>query len=228
MPSKRPDWTYYSTSNKAIKPKPKCHTKHKELAIGGGVILGGGCGVPRPGYDLYVGFDQYSFTVLENSIWRGDDHVPQILYPIVDMGVPSDIADFKVFVNWLIALLEEGKRIHIGCIGGHGRTGLVIAAVLAVLGDKDAITTTRELHCKKAVESDKQVRFLVKHFGVTSVDSTKKDLFTGDLLEGTQFAAHYPIEEPEATSGTDSIIQGTRTGRTKTILPSKVPYSLFT
>jgi hypothetical protein len=68
----------------------------------------------------------------------------------------------------------DGKTVHVGCVGGHGRTGIVISAIVAELtGKKDAIQWVRKHYCKKAVESKAQVQFLMKHYGVTEVTGTK-------------------------------------------------------
>jgi hypothetical protein len=70
--------------------------------------------------------------------------------------------------------LHDGKSIHVGCIGGHGRTGTVLTAIMAELTEKtDAIQWVRAHYCKKAVESEEQVDFLVKHYGVTTAKPTK-------------------------------------------------------
>ena len=89
------------------------------------------------------------------------------------MNVPDDPAEFKKMVTWTLQQLDEGKKVHCGCIGGHGRTGTFLAALCAEAGEKDAITYVRKNYCKKAVESTKQAEFLTKHFGVTEVEGYK-------------------------------------------------------
>jgi hypothetical protein len=59
--------------------------------------------------------------------------------------------------------LQNGETVEFGCIGGHGRTGSLAAAVLIGLYDmdaKDAIAYVRKHHCKKAVESVSQEKML--------------------------------------------------------------------
>ncbi|MCK5640964.1 MAG: hypothetical protein KAJ19_09215, partial [Gammaproteobacteria bacterium] len=64
---------------------------------------------------------------------------------------------------------------HIGCIGGHGRTGLVLAALAAYTktAPKNAIQWVRKHHCDSAVESTSQVNFLVKHYKVAKAKVSK-------------------------------------------------------
>ena len=69
----------------------------------------------------------------------------------------------------------DNKRVHVGCIGGHGRTGLVLSALVAQMtGMPDPISYVRKHYCTKAVESTEQVTFLTKHFGAAKVEPSKK------------------------------------------------------
>jgi hypothetical protein len=95
-------------------------------------------------------------------------------YPVTDMHAPSDPATFDKLVRWLAEQIEAGKKVHVGCIGGHGRTGTLFAALVKVmLGEEDAIQYVRDGYCKKAVESKAQVDFLVKHYGIKARDGAK-------------------------------------------------------
>lgn len=172
------DHTGYKTKT----VKPRCHVTHEPIPISNGVFVGGACSTPRTGYDIYVNLDGYSHTLVSSKVWDGEAPITNLKYIIQDMGVPTDPSDFKKFIKWLCIQLKEGKKIHVGCIGGHGRTGLVLAAILAQLGDTDSIATARTKHCKKAVESEKQVNFLVRHWGVKSQPAVKKPWGSQDLL----------------------------------------------
>lgn len=178
--------------NKSFKPVKRCHSYHKPLQFGDGVLLGGACGSPRSGYDIYIGFDggmQFNHSAYP---WETDDDaVIEFQYRITDMCAPKSPKVFIKMVDWIVEQLHAGKRIHMGCIGGHGRTGLVIAAVKKVWdGEEDAIAWTRKNHCKKSVESESQVGFLVKHFGCKAAKPTKQSFHhssTG-LFGGTHSA----------------------------------------
>ena len=101
-----------------------------------------------------------------------------------DFGLYCDYAwhpDWRAeFINWpdyktprnheaaADAIIEaygracEGWRVETGCIGGHGRTGTVLAcwSVLAGLTPVDAMAYVWENYCKEAIESKAQVRFI--------------------------------------------------------------------
>ena len=154
----------------AYAAKPKCYESHPVMKIGNGKLLGASCLYPFPGYDFYVGFDHGMYFTpphppWKNQINKGNGRPIEALFKITDMSVPEDVVEFKNMIAWLNERLNVGDSGHIGCIGGHGRTGLVIAALMAVRGVEDPIKWTRDNHCTKAVETKSQVDFLVKHFG---------------------------------------------------------------
>jgi protein-tyrosine phosphatase len=94
---------------------------------------------------------------------------------IQDGKTPKDVANFIKLVEWTAEQLRDGKKIHAGCIGGHGRTGLFFAALVAHMGiEKDAINYVRDNYCDRAVESKLQIDFLIKHFDVRDADGTKE------------------------------------------------------
>jgi hypothetical protein len=91
------------------------------------------------------------------------------------MCAPKSPKEFKKMINWVSDQLDDGKKIHIGCIGGHGRTGTFLAALVSLYEDltDDPISWVREHHCAKAVESKAQIKFLVKHFNCKTAKPTK-------------------------------------------------------
>ncbi|MCS6843745.1 MAG: tyrosine-protein phosphatase [Caldilineales bacterium] len=58
----------------------------------------------------------------------------QVMFPIVDFGVPSDRRRFLVFVVQIAQSLRAGDYLLVHCAAGIGRTGLLAASVLAALG----------------------------------------------------------------------------------------------
>lgn len=156
----------------------KCYEDHPKILMGGGAFIGGSCSHPVvENADVYIGFDH---GMMPRKFLPWDEKQPvQIFYPITDMSVPQNAETFKKLVQWTVEQLAAGKTVHAGCIGGHGRTGMFLAAVYRVVKDDvDAIEKVRNLYCKKAVESDAQVRFLNEHFGITKVQGYKdKNLY---------------------------------------------------
>lgn len=148
-----------------------CHEGHPELKLGNGVLLGASGYYPREGFDVYV--DLTAPGVGQTSLpWETPVRID---FKISDQSVPKEVGRFKKLVTYLCTQLQDGRRVHVGCMGGHGRTGLVLSAVYKELtGDKDAIQWVRKNHCDRAVESEKQIAFLVKHYGVSDAEPAKR------------------------------------------------------
>ena len=71
-----------------------------------------------------------------------------------DMGVP-DRQHFALALDWVNLYLSEGKAVEVACVGGHGRTGTLIACALREYGASliDAVSTVRDLVCQQCVET---------------------------------------------------------------------------
>ncbi len=162
-----------SVLGKAESFMPRCFTSHPALEIEGFKVYGGSCSAPVvKDADIYIGLDHSMKNSKESFPWNNT--VIEIFYPITDMSAPKDAKEFLKMIKWTAEQIRAGKKVHIGCIGGHGRTGTVLAALVAYMtGEKDAITYVRKHYCEKAVESDSQIAFLNKNFGITKVEGTK-------------------------------------------------------
>ena len=157
-----------------------CHKSHLPLELKDGLrIYGASCSQPVIGdANVYIGFEKSGMTQSDRRFpWN---HGEEILFPIVDRNVPEDEVQFRKLVEWTIERLYEGDTVHAGCIGGHGRTGMFLAAVVALMElDPEPIAYVRENYCKKAVESKAQVAYLVKHFGCEEAKPSKGDIGLG-------------------------------------------------
>lgn len=162
-------------------PKASCYHSHPPLKItlsasGEQVsVYGGNARAPIvKDADIYVDLAGSS-QPKRNYPWNPPETGPvEIVFPVYDMEPPSNPAEFKKMVYWLGEQVIAGKKLHVGCLGGHGRTGTLLAALVKVLsGEEDAITYVRENYCQKAVESDSQVKFLNKYFDIKAVDGYK-------------------------------------------------------
>lgn len=88
-------------------------------------------------------------------------------YFIPDMDIPNNINEFKTALEEIInCVLKKNKSLHICCIGGHGRTGIVTACLLGMLGVKTPIKFIRKNYCEKAVESYEQEKFIFDFLNV--------------------------------------------------------------
>lgn len=175
-----PDWADRFESRKTVYTGVgRCYEKHPALKLPGTehVIYGGSCSHPVvDDADVYIGFDlSMSFTPRHWPWKKGTE----VKFEISDMRVPTSVKDFRKLVEWAKEQIDAGKKVHAGCIGGHGRTGMFFAALVSLYGEKDAITYVRENYCKKAVESKEQVDFLVREFGITKVAGSKSGISTG-------------------------------------------------
>ena len=85
-----------------------------------------------------------------------------VLYPWPDRGVPNDAAQLRQALRWLLRQAAEGRRIEIGCAGGHGRTGTALAALMVLQGASvhDAVRLVRRTYCEDAIETRAQVELL--------------------------------------------------------------------
>lgn len=154
--------------------QPRCYESHPPLKIGKYVIYGGNCSHPKvKNADVYVATDRNN-TLEAKQPWDSQEGAVFTQFTIQDMQAPDDAPRFKKMIEWLAAQLIAGKKCHVGCIGGHGRTGTVLSALVQhMTGEEDAITYVRTAYCKKAVESKAQIEFLHEHFGIKKVAPTK-------------------------------------------------------
>lgn len=179
---KKKDWGRVTT---------KCWMSHDPLVLPGGkTVLGGSCVTPITNdADIYIGFAYHMQRSMKGFPWE-DGH--EIYYPVADQHAPKWPAQFKKMVLWTLAQIDNGKTVHVGCIGGHGRTGVFLAALVSKLGEKDAIAYVRENYCNRAVETKEQVDWLVEHFKVKGAEVNKRTVLEdfkgwGDVVTGVDF-----------------------------------------
>jgi hypothetical protein len=139
---------------------PKCYTSHQSLPLGDFVVYGGSCINPAVSdADVYVGLDEGMKVHRESFPWNPGN---AFLYPIRNMSVPPTPKRYRRMIAWLVDQIASGAKVHVGCIGGHGRTGLVLVSlVFHLLDEQDAIGYVREHYCSKAVETQEQINWLV-------------------------------------------------------------------
>jgi hypothetical protein len=158
-----------------------CYKTHPSLKLGEYKIYGGSCISPVVlDADVYIGLVKGMRRTFRSFPWEPGDEVE---FNIVDACAPRDAEGFVKLVDWTSAQLIAGRKVHVGCMGGHGRTGMLLAALTRVMtGEKDAITYVRKNYCKKAVETYDQIDFLVEVFGIKTVKAVKT--YTGDQDHG--------------------------------------------
>ena len=123
--------------------------------------------------------------------WRGE-----LLYvPITDYGsLPIDV--LRSFALLISEKLQQGETVGIHCMGGHGRTGYFVSAVLWLLGVpqmagyKDPVKYIREKYCAKAIESQGQLKSLSVFTGIVGLEKTYKESKT-KVLGGSYWSSNY-------------------------------------
>jgi protein-tyrosine phosphatase len=83
---------------------------------------------------------------------------PFVMLDWPDFGVPSDRAAADTEIRGAFARARAGERVEIACIGGHGRTGTVLAcmAILAGVPADAAVEWVRSTYCRRAVQEPSQ------------------------------------------------------------------------
>jgi len=106
--------------------------------------------------------DEFSLLDIPDLLERVGEHgMESLWFPFRDCDVPQRRPDVDLLVCEIITKLKRGENIVVHCRGGLGRTGLIVACVLATLG-ATARTAIREVRKdrKRAVETKGQVRFV--------------------------------------------------------------------
>lgn len=113
-----------------------------------------------PDWGLYFDWGWHPWWRAEHIDWR-------------DYGVPEN---FNIAFEQLLVAIEkclDGKKVEMGCIGAHGRTGTALAAINVMLGcdPKEAIDHVRKHHCEHAIESTRQEWWV--HWVAAAVNGTE-------------------------------------------------------
>jgi hypothetical protein len=82
-------------------------------------------------------------------------------YPIPDKSIPKNCVEFCKFVYSIykaLTSLGDDEKIYVHCKGGHGRSGIVVAMLLALyhnVSAEEALEMTRKFHQDRRVMRDK-------------------------------------------------------------------------
>jgi hypothetical protein len=137
-----------ATKQSSSKWTPMCYESHPPYQVTDEhVIYGGSCSYPVvKDADVYIGFDGSMKLHGKSFPWhKGDGGPVEVYFKIWDGDAPEDKAEFRCMVEWTAEQLKAGKKVHAGCIGGHGRTGMFLAALRKhMTGDENATQHVRE------------------------------------------------------------------------------------
>lgn len=202
----------------AFADKKSCYQSHPALVLGEFKVYGGSCLYPIvKDADIYVGLADSMEANTMSFPWV-EGHA--FFYSIRDRKAPVNAENFVAMVDWLVEQIKAGKKVHAGCFGGHGRTGLLLSALVSRLTEEeDAIGYVRKNYCTKAVESPTQVKFLVEHFGVKKVGGSDSGKYRSG--KKTYHEAENLDDLPVITGGGLTRIVGP--GNRKTVYETPAP-----
>jgi hypothetical protein len=80
-----------------------------------------------------------------------------------DLGLPAVEAEARAAIRETFELASSGVRVEVGCAGGTGRTGTVLAcmAVLAGVPREEAVRWVRDRYDPRAVETPAQEHWVL-------------------------------------------------------------------
>jgi hypothetical protein len=153
-----------------------CSHRGEPVRVGPFQILAGGTRDLRP-EDL----EQADLLVplLESVPFAFGRRYEILAAPLVDFGgVPQGWGEF---VDVIVDELARGARVLTFCMGGHGRTGTMLASLIAVLETAaetpDPIAAARERHCSHAVETLAQAEAIFALRGAPVPEKYRKEFF---------------------------------------------------
>ena len=115
-------------------------------------------GEPTPDFGLYLD-PQWTPT------W------PAVMLDWPDFGVPRDrdVADEQI--RGAFERARAGERVEVACVGGHGRTGTVLAcmAILAGVPAAESVEWVRSTYCRRAVQEPSQ-QYWIERFSERLAD----------------------------------------------------------
>ena len=156
-----------------------------------------GLWTPAQRPDLFIGLS----STWESLLTTINTNVPEFtMPPTVPYAIlswadqdacPDNILQFVV--PKLINRIQNGQAIEVGCMGGHGRTGTLLAILLGKiekLKPLKAITELRKRYCDSAVESMRQIEQVYVALGSTVKEANKH-------FEIKKYTYQKPITEPD-------------------------------
>lgn len=147
---------------------PKCRHYGQEVVFPDGTRIVASSQHTRNAQD--VADDTASNTLPAFGVYMASSWQPKWLAFYLnwtDHGLPQVPDDDVMYVCETVkAWAQKGIVVEIGCIGGHGRTGALMACIAQLCGVKaaDAAQWVWDNYCKEAIESKDQEWYII-HFG---------------------------------------------------------------
>lgn len=165
--------------------------------------------MPDLGVYLYSGWVRDEFYVspgLEVP-WGIPSTWPMAHLDWPDFSVPDDPDDAIIAGQWILEQIAAGKRVETGCLGGHGRTGTMLALLLVLQGVKPgtAIERVRKTYCDEAIEGNKQIDLIVYGYEQAHGKTWKQSKNERKRVEDARPAPSKPKITPVGTTPTTAI-----------------------
>lgn len=95
-------------------------------------------------------------------------------YKIQDREVPEG-GDFNILIDMLHKELLAGRQVNVSCIGGHGRTGIVLSILHGLMTESlDPVGEIRSIYCYKAIETHGQKKYVHEFLGLAAPEKDKE------------------------------------------------------
>lgn len=131
------------------------------------MIFPGNVAIRATGRSQQATLEPPDWGVYADNCWNG---WPGRVLDWADYGVPRDDEDAIAVILEAVARARSGQDILIGCRGGIGRTGTILAAVAVVTGVPAgrALHWVRARYDSRAVETDQQRKWVEARFASDS------------------------------------------------------------
>ena len=192
-----------------------CHNDGQHiLTIGKATIHASGSKHDYSGYALVLNLSGFSYQDRELVTCLGNAKklvqnfygalpantntaIPEVRIDWHDGGVPN--LDKSDWMRLIKDLSQVNGKVLVHCIGGHGRTGTLLAALLTLSRamKKDPIAWLRKHYCEKVVESEAQIKYLKKLGVPTTCEPRYMARYTPTQWNGSSFLQ----EQYELTKG---------------------------
>ncbi|QQG46403.1 MAG: hypothetical protein HYY55_00975 [Candidatus Niyogibacteria bacterium] len=162
--------------------KPRCFHPGRTVAVGPYSVIAGArydmAGTDLSDVDILVSLTE----TVPARLWRMGYKNPIVWsFPIKDYYGPD--GPWLALLEKITDELKIGKKIFIFCDGGHGRTGLLLASLIAkVESPDDPIAVTRSRYCVKAVETIQQAKTIFGLLGVEVPKAYQKTLMDANKI----------------------------------------------
>lgn len=136
---------------------PKCRHFHKSLELPNGLVVQGSS------YDNLQPSERRTpdFGLYCDHMWNPTWRAEFINFP--DYRAPRAFDSAAEAIVEAYGRAADGWSVETGCIGGHGRTGTVLACWVVLASGwnpQEAMQYVWQHYCKEAIESKEQVRFI--------------------------------------------------------------------